>query len=123
MIGDWGLMIGEGWIPAYAGMTWVGAGYDVGGGGELMIVDWGLSIGEGWIPAFAGMTCGGAGYDVGGGGIDDCRLGIVDWGGLDSRLRGNDVGGGELMIGDCRLSIGERWIPAYAGMTWEGENC
>ena len=43
---------------------------------------------------------------------------------LDSRLRGNDVGG----IVDCRLSIVD-WrmrfglrgeIPAYAGMTWEG---
>ena len=26
------------WVPAFAGMTWEGAGYD-GGGGELLIAD------------------------------------------------------------------------------------
>ena len=43
-----------GGIPAYAGMTGVGVGYDE----------------EGGVPAYAGMTGGGVGYD----GMGDSRL-------------------------------------------------
>ena len=61
-------------IPAFAGMTKGERGNGVGGAGMT------------WVGA--GMTKGERGNDVGGG-----ELLIVDWGALDSRLRGNDVGG------------------------------
>ena len=68
--GEWGNAKTQGrnekGIPAYAGMTGGGAGYD---GGE-----WGNAKTQGrnekGIPAYAGMTRRGAGYDVGGCGND-----------------------------------------------------
>ena len=76
----------------------------------------GYSDGLGWIPAFAGMTVGG-GIDSGGGNdgreaeMTECRASHL------TALTVIPAQAGIQNPGGCRLSDGQGWIPAFAGVT------
>ena len=103
-------------IPAFAGMTWVGAGYGVRGCGNDM---GGCGIWCGiWCGRVRDMVWEGAGYDVGGCGSSRARARVfvvvrrtlshcVDF----CRRREGAVSSGVWTQGE---------IPAFAGMTWAG---